>query len=220
MTWIYILIAIGIGVIILVNGMTILSINKMSKPDSLYVLAGGLDSVRQNETFREAFLWTEANGFTPDVLMELEGPIEYAVITVGIWRNDAVKTMLACYVSPDTINHEFTSTLSRECSLDTSSTKDGAMLPGLDTCYRQFFHGMELDSLFQKHLEGLQYLKQHRGLESVLRTQPTDILVQQAVNEQIAYVKSLPLWQLRGAYWFFVRRNSLNNKTIAQQYPH
>lgn len=211
-------VVIAIFFVVVINGMTVLSVHKMSKPDSLYVLADGMESVRENETFAEGFAWADAHGYVPDVLMELEGPTEAATITVGIWKNETAKTFLACYVSPEKVFFEFVTSLTKDSNLDTSNTKDGAMMPAPPGEYRQVFNNLGLDALAQKHEEGLLHLKQHLSLDSMNRAESTDVLVQQSLIRQLDYVKALPLWQLRGVYWFLGRRNLLNNKSIAQQY--
>ncbi|MCF6284820.1 MAG: sulfatase-like hydrolase/transferase [Candidatus Hydrogenedentes bacterium] len=87
---------------------------------------------------------------------------------------------------------------------------------------RQSWHGvdgMDLDNLFQKHEAALVHLHQYKGLSIANRWKSTQTRILDPIRRQTAHVKSLPFWQFRGVYWYFIRRTRMNNKSIAQQFP-
>lgn len=38
--------------------------------------------------------------------------------------------------------------------------------------------------------------------------------ISESILEQVAYIKELPLWYLRGAYWYFISRSLNVNKKV------
>jgi hypothetical protein len=59
---------------------------------------------------------------------------------------------------------------------------------------------------------------QNRGVAKAVVVTAIEEAIVESTQQQMEYVRSLPLWPLRGTYWFFVRRNILANKSIEDQH--
>jgi hypothetical protein len=76
----------------------------------------------------------------------------------------------------------------------------------------------DLDELWRSHQEGTHFVLRWAGVE--LRPLEKDLLTEiaESVQDQMAHIRSLPLWYLRGGWWYFVRRRRLHNVPIEDQH--
>lgn len=219
-TWIAIAILAPLGFCVLINILVILSINKLEDAKNLLdVIDNGAERLRVNPDYATRQAWAEENGFEPDMMAEFHGTIGTGPITMAVWKNNYKKTYLSSYTAADKILCEFVTIFERDQGLTTSNTKDSVLFPPAPGHYLQSFDGMNIDGLFQKHEEALVHLVGQKHLQITERWESTDILILESIQRQVAHVKSNPFWQFLGVYWFFVRRNRMNNKSIAEQYP-
>lgn len=210
-------IAMVFGVLMMINVILVKSIKKMDSANPLlevdplgkHWLSEGADYAARNA-------WAEANDFEPDLLGDFNGT---AKLRVAVWKNSYKKTFLSSMTAETKIVNEFVTMLSNDSELTTTNAKDAQLFPPRPGNYKQTFSGItDLGELHRKHEEALVYLVEKKGLAIAEQWKPTDQLIEEGVRKEIAYVKSLFLWQLRGTWWFFVRQNMMNNKTIAEQY--
>lgn len=214
------ILALFVFVVRLINGSFVKSVHTMKNPDGLLTLvADGPSRLTADPDYRSRSAWAEIHGFVPDIMANFSGSEAGLVIAVGVWRNRASRTYLATYTMPTKITCEFITMLDNDSALTTTNSKDSLTMPNAPGRYIQAFDGASLDDIVLRHHEGLEWLRQTRGIAPVERTESTDTLILDAVRRQMAYVQSLPLWKHRGAWWYLVRRNRLNNKPIAGRYP-
>lgn len=203
-----------------INVIVVLSVRKMAQPDGLLeVIEHGTTVLAEGLEYADRHRWAEDHGFAPDLVADFRGAMGGQIIVIGVWRNFAQKTYLSTYNTPQKMCCEFITILDRDAALTTTNTRDSVLMPSGPGRYIQAFDGANLDDLLRRHQEGLAHLSLTQHLEAVNRSETTDILILESIRHQMAYIQTLPLWQLRGAWWYWGRRNLLNNKSIAERYP-
>ena len=211
---ILLMMALFIDIIVLV------SVKKMARPEGLLeVIEHGPTVLAEGMDYAERQRWAEDHGFAPDMVADFRGALGGQIIVIGTWRNRALRTYLSTYNTPQKVCCEFVTILDRDAALTTTNTRDSLLMPSEPGRYIQAFDGLNLDDLLRRHLEALAHLSHTRHLDPVDRSETTDLLILDSLRRQMAYIQTLPLWQLRGAWWYWGRRNLLNNKTIAERYP-
>jgi hypothetical protein len=221
MLWLYIMASLFL-LWMIINLQVVASIRRMESPEShVDVIENGDAVLREGSEYASRARWAEANGFEPDMMIDFYGGGGSGRITMGIWKNRDKRIYFCSYdiVVKDKIAYEFSSELNKDSDLSTSNIKDSMLFPDSPGSYKQAFDRLDLDALFIKHENATTHLQQHRNLSVVERAEPMNELMLESFHRLVTHVKSLPLWQLRGAYWFFIRRYRMNNKSIAQQYP-
>lgn len=163
--------------------------------------------------------WAGANNFEPDIAADFSGGVGTGPIRMLIWRNTFRKTYLSAYEVPEKLCWSFVTTLDRDSSLETTNSKDGLLFPSAPGSFQQAFDNADLDTLYRYHEEGLLFLHDRKGLSIVDRQRPTEELVLESMHRQVDHVKGILLWQFRGPYWYFIRRNAVSNKSVEKRYP-
>lgn len=204
-----------------INVVVVLSIRKLENASGLLeVIQNGESVLINGADYATRARWAEDNDFRPDLLADFHGAVGVGPITMAVWKNDYKKTFLSSYSVNDTIVSEFVTLLNNDRGLTTSNTIDSVLFPPAPGHFVQAFGGMtDLDGLFQQHEAALVHLNQKKNVTIADRWETTDVLIVESIQRQIQHVKSLPLWQLRGCYWYFIRRHRMKNKTIAEGYP-
>ncbi len=204
-----------------INVVVVLSIRKLENASELLEVIQHGESVLVNGAdYATRARWAEDNDFRPDLLADFHGAVGAGPITMAVWKNDYKKTFLSSYSVNNTMVSEFVTLLDKDRGLTTSNTIDSVLFPPAPGHFVQAFGGMtDLDRLFQQHEAALIHLNQKKNVAIADRWETTDVLIVESIQRQIHHVKSLPLWQLRGCYWYFIRRHRMKNKTIAEQYP-
>lgn len=220
MTWIATGVLVVLGLCALINVLVIVSINKLEDAENLLVVVeGGAARLEVSPDYATRHAWAAANEFEPDMLAEFHGAVGAGPITMAVWKNSYKKTFLSSYMVADKVLCEFVTIFEKNRGLTTSNAKDSLLFPPAPGHYIQAFDGMNIDGLYQKHEEALVHLVGKKHLQIVDRWESTDKLIVESIERQVNHVKSIPMWQFRGVYWFLVRRSTMNNKTIAEQYP-
>ena len=202
----------------LVNGAVVKSLQIMDDADPFMApVENGLAIMAEGADFAARMAWAVENGFEPNLLADVKATLDGSTLVTAVWKNAYKNTFLASYTAAGKINSEFVTTLTNECGLTTSNSMDSALFPQRPGHYTQIFDGADLSSLYEKHEAGLLFLHENKRLAIIDRQIPTVDLITDSVRRQTAFIRSLPLWQYKGAWWYFVRRPSMNNKSIQQQ---
>ena len=82
----------------------------------------------------------------------------------------------------------------------------------------QSFSGISLDEQLARHIEMQEYLSSAGGARLSQLVKPFEEIFIESIDKQVEFVRSIPLWPLRGAYWFFIRRRLWHNKSVLQQH--
>lgn len=135
-------------------------------------------------------------------------------IKCAAWWSEKQRSYLMLYVAMQNMHYEFVS-MYEEGGLSTSGSKDSFALPMPSQYHVQVFDQCNIDELLKKHKKGLRTLKSKRDLSPLKK--PADSLyqmMQMTLRKQAEYVQKIPLWQHRGAYWFFIKKHLLANKPV------
>lgn len=151
---------------------------------------------------------------------------------VAVWRHYHDPTFFsACFaqgLQPHASNEskvltqelafDFTTCLENDYSLTTGSTASANLFPSKQGSYKQTFTISDLEELFRRHQEGVGYLKTVGGARFCTLNKPVEQYILDALHSSTDYVRSLFLWPLRGAYWYFIRRKLWHGLSIQQQH--
>jgi len=190
------------------------SVLGMSDPDRVLKPATRELYSREFELAKEHHTWASDQGFAIVGGFVFQGA---AKIFVAAWQLNRVPTFFCLYRAAQNTNYDFVTVFPDGRSLTTASTKDAALLPRPTGAYLQAFPGRSASELWRLHEEALSFLSSAKGLVPEPTEKPFREILVDALAQQIAYVRSLPLWPFRGMFWYFVRREVLVNRSVAQQ---
>ena len=198
-------------VFILISVMTYINVIGFGKAE--LQLSGLVVPDQENE-------WAQANDFEylGSYMMKVAG----TQTEIWAWRRADRPTFFCRYLvragTMSKIAYDLVTEFSDEISITTASTKDGNSLPHSPGAYSQSFSRMSFDERWQKHIEAENYLMDYGGARLEANDTPFEQAITTAIRKQSNYIRTLPLWPLRGTYWHFVRRHLLHNKSIQTQH--
>lgn len=231
----FLIVLVVLFIAFLVNTTLVSSVNRLSKPESLFKMlaqANGSDQdyfieafadYQDNDLLLDSLLetqgWAQGHSFETDIVFDFYGVLNGLATRAAVWRNTAKKQFLVLYYDPNAkkILQEFSSGYLNNKSLTTSSSRDSLALPPAPDNYIQVFENLDLNELYAKHLDSEERLYS----EDIIQTnnqemaQNTIYYILTTLKKQSEYVKTIPFWQHKGFYWYFVRRNHLVNKAIS-----
>lgn len=203
-----------------VNKAVVKSVRVMEEADPfLEVLEDGVTTLAEGFEYSQRTRWAAQHGFEPELLAVTRATLDGSIFEIAVWRNPFTYTVLASYAAAGKVTCEFVTDLSNEGALTTSNSMDSWLYPTRPGKYKQTFQGADLDSLYQRHVASLTFLGERKNLHVINRPEPIADLITESTRKQNAFIQTLPFWKFRGAYWFFVQRRVMNNKSIADQYP-
>ena len=156
--------------------------------------------------------WAEDNGF------EFNGGYTMMLGVksfVAAWKHREEPTYFVMLLAADKQVYTFTTEFSEAFSLDTTGSDDD-MLPSPPGHYKQGFSGLSLVDLYQRHLEGVQYLRSNGHIQTRPRNPSLQDAVSRDAKRQAAYIQTLPLYPFRAVYWFYIWKKLKNNQSIEQ----
>ncbi len=164
--------------------------------------------------------WAEQNGFAFAGCYLVKMGSHKAFISA--WCHVDRPTLLCRYSiplsRPSQGGTDIATDFADDVSLTSCDVKGGLFNPKPPKHYHQGFAGLTLDELWSRHVEMEDYLMDVGGARLVSRQIDFANGFVDACRKENQYIRSLPLWFLRGPYWFFVRQNLLHNKSIRQQH--
>jgi len=160
--------------------------------------------------------WAQANGFS-FVGSYMIRSCYMAGITIFAWQRTDGSSFL-CQYGIANAACDFVTKFASDVSLTTGSTRDGHFFPRRPGAYLQSFSKIDLNEQWARHIKMENYLIDGRGVELVAPDVQFEDYFIDFIHRQMEFVMSIPLWFLRGVYWFFVRRYLYHNKTIKEQY--
>ena len=160
----------------------------------------------------QSHIWAAGSGF------EFVGNFRHGSVYIAGWEHTKRPSFFCEYRIQQKMFYDMVTTFADEMSLTTGSTKEGNLTPKPPGHYHQTFSNLSLEQLWEKHVEAENYLVEKAGVKppDVVLTFEDEITT--AVQKELAYHKTIPLYHFRVPWWYFVRRNRLHNKTIRQQH--
>ncbi len=195
------------GVSWMVNRAVVASVKSLLKPEKLLEPVQEIDNpdfIRAKDEFSS---WVEENGFQFDSLflsnmVNVPEPIQCAA-----WWSERDATWALLYVAAKKKNIDFVTLYSDDIGITTASSKDAVLLPQPEKSLTQAFTGLSYKGLYAKHLKARKQVERYESV--VLQEERRDLMeeLKHALKAHARFLMSLPLWEYRGVYWFFVRRN-------------
>ncbi|MEZ4647818.1 MAG: hypothetical protein R3E97_03365 [Candidatus Eisenbacteria bacterium] len=133
------------------------------------------------------------------------------------WRRGDSAEYLCQYQVGGQVQYDIVSLFAPRIGLTTASTKDSFALPQPPGACVQAFPGEDLEQLWERHaLARLEFTRVFG--EPSTAEESFESLVLGALRRQAEYVQSIPFWQLRGPWWFFVERDRKKNRLASEAY--
>jgi hypothetical protein len=188
-------------------------VSRMARRGIALVPAREQEHPRDFAAMHEVSPWAHAQGF--ELLgcwvAQLTGPS-----FIAAWKHHSRPTYLCMYGIQHVYAYEFVSVFAGDYVLTTANTPDSQLLPRPDGYYLQSFNKISLDELLTRHAAAELFLMQQGRLIAEPIDARFEDQIQAALARQMAYVKTVPLWWMKGSYWFLIRKDRLHNKTIEE----
>jgi len=207
-------VVIAIFTIILINKSVASSVLIMAEPEKLF----DWDPVITDKSFVHANAsvenWTNARGFKHKHHFYYQEKQNSQPIKCAAWWSETTNTWCMLYVVNGKRLVEFVTLFENDTSLTTGASRDGYLLPKIDTAYEQMFPNLKISDLHAKHQKARAFIEINKGAIVDTSEQNLKKVLPEKIAKQSNYVRTLPHWKLRGAYWFFIRRNIQSNKRL------
>jgi hypothetical protein len=172
------------------------------------------------ETARAHNTWAANNGF------EFEGCYKVlmgqSAASMVVWRRSDRPTVLCFYLitvgTKQKTATDIVTDFADYISLTSNNSRDAQFSPARPGRYMQTFSPVTLDELWAKHIEAENYLMDAGRAQLVQKEFIIEKEFIDSCRRQNAYTRSIPLWYLKGAYWYLIRRNIRHNKSVKQQH--
>lgn len=119
-----------------------------------------------------------------------------------VWERPGEAVWFACYVVQATVATDLLTHYADRHDLTTGSSASTMMFPSRPGKVKQAFTGLSLDELLVRHTEADRFLREQFRWRPQGDSRPMDQILLESIRGQSRYVKSLPLWPLRGVWWF------------------
>lgn len=162
--------------------------------------------------------WADANGFVwIDAYRATFPGIALKPLVLAWQRDDG--TYFTAYKMGNTVACDLLTSFDEqgESVLTTSRTKSGQPHPAYPTAYTQVFPSADLDTLLRHHHEALAFLQTRMGKVPHATSMPFEAFFLHVLRQQMRYIRTIPLWQLRFTYWW-LRRHRFKNIPVTQKY--
>lgn len=212
----FLVLAIVLVMIGLVNKGIKDSVHKMSNPKSLFVVQDTIKDKGFRAVVGATSAGAEKHGYVWDCMFDFDfyGLMSDEPIKAAVWRNTSTNTLLTLYYAQGKSFYDFVTFYEDKIELTTSSGKDALMLPTPPNHYAQAFSGLDLTTLLTKHEQARVQLERKLSLPVRALTEDALELMTKSIHHQMEYIQTLPGWNWSGAYWYFIRRNLLINRPI------
>lgn len=197
-----------------VNVMVVLSVRKLSNARRLLTLVHRPERIRDAPEITD---WAEQQGFELVQQFDFAGLVGTdKAIEADAWLSQDRRQLLMHYHFQGRHWLEFVSSLEGRYGLVTSVARESLTLPQPPNQLVQVFPGRSPEELHRLHIQALEAFRQRFGADTVEPDRPVNELVIEAIEEQVAWVRQLPLWQLRGVWWYLVRPRLLRNRSVVE----
>lgn len=199
----------------LVNKTVVSSVEKMSNPTGLIKRVTQIDNVAFILKFTAYNDWANQNGFVHECLFLSQVLLDGGSMQCSVWWNEERAIWTLLYHHKQRQVYDLVSGFKDNSVLTTASSRDALTLPHAAQNRVQAFENLTFDALLQNHLIAQDLIKTKTG-QDVQSAKDEDIIrvIEIALAKQMAYVKTIPFWQFKGAFWYFISRNFLMNKPI------
>ncbi len=217
----YIIAAIITAFWIIISRVATASVKEMANPDPLFEAAG--DEFDDNnpeitQKLEQTKTWAQYHGFNKTMVVNFTSKVSHNTIKCLAWHHPDKELVFVMYIADQNAHFDFVTKYDDGQGLTTSSSLDGGTLPLPPGDFSQSFPGLTLNEIWELHTEGENYLEKRFELKR--QEFAADILseIKHSIRKQYEHVTSLWAWQIRGPYWYFVRRKLIANKKVAARF--
>ncbi|MBN2713515.1 MAG: hypothetical protein JXR97_13930 [Planctomycetes bacterium] len=186
----------------------------------------------RREEIEDAFVRINENQLPPDLAEYIHnanwkgheaydffGAFSYDVAKMILWKHRELDKTFAV-IKAGKIHVGYETYFDDGTYLNTSASGDTTFFPPMEGQYKESFPGASSEELFEKHEESIKFLRQTKGCNIRKMKEGEDFLERMIKDEkaQLEHVCSIPLFQFRGIYWFFVTRVVRRNVSIKEQF--
>ncbi len=197
------------------------SVHEMQNPDLMFFEpSDDIESVSDDglkKCFNKTNAWANFHGFQFIKHVDFFSKVGGKTIKCMFWKSGDEKNILGVYYTEGKVHYDLVTKFEKDRGLTTSSTKDGGMLPTLPENYTQYFPGQTLNEIWKHHTEAERFIEQKLGCSKEAFGEDIISEVKKAIRKQVEFVKSIFLWQIRGPYWFLIRKNIVANKKVVEE---
>jgi hypothetical protein len=172
------------------------------------------------KTARAHNTWAANNGFEFEGCYKVQ--MGQSVASMAVWRSSDRPTVLCFYIisvgTKQSTATDMVTDFADQISLTSNNNKAAQFSPWRPGRYQQTFSPVTLDELWAKHIEAENYLMDTGGSQLVQKEFNLEKEFFDSCRRQNAYIRSIPFWYLKGAYWYFIRKNIWHNKSVRQQH--
>lgn len=190
------------------------SVLQIGAPDLRLEKVARFDRPEEWQTAEQIAPWAVRHGF------EFLGGFRLRLQTeplVFAWQSSETSEYLCQYQVGGQVQYDIISIFGPRLGMTTASTKDSFTLPQPPGACVQAFPGQDLEGLWNAHLSARAAFVRVFG-EPRYHGENFESLVLGALRRQAEYVQSLPFWQFRGPWWFFVGRDRKKNRLASDVY--
>lgn len=204
--------AIPLIILGIVNFTTWRSVRLLSKPANLLEEVDSIEDMAFLREHGEFAQWCVGNKFVHETNFLFHGLLNGPPLKCSAWWSSSDRTWALIYVTHMGKNIDFVTTYKGGVSLTTASSKDSLTLPSPPGAYIQAFTNTSNDERYSFHKNAVCELEDR--YEVLMANDKLDLfdLISESILRQVAYIRTLPAWYLRGAYWYFISRNLKVNK--------
>lgn len=191
------------------------AVNKMAGPGARLSEVQERDRGVRYDSLLKQDGWAQGHGFDflGTYFMNVMAPLHMVA-----WRHREFPTYLCVYRAGQSRVTEFVTTFPDDGGLTTSTTVDGHTLANTPGDFMQAFPGKSIDELWELHNSGLVYMIQNANLQPQATGRTFCDEITHSLRSQMAYIKTLAGWPLRGVYWYLIKRPAMRSKSIQQQH--
>lgn len=208
--------AFALYILYIVNKSAATSIRIMSNPSNLF----NWDIDTKDERFASGYSiinkWAQKNNFIHKHNFIFQEQASSPTINSAAWWSESTSTWCLMYVEKNNKMTEFVTIFQNDTSLTTGSAKDGHLFPKIDTAYVQIFPKLEIQNLHLKHIKSCSLIENNMDTKPDEYSHDLMELLPKHMSLQSKYLMTLPFWNFRGAYWYFIRRNFQSNNVPFQ----
>ena len=173
--------------------------------------------IRSVEHLRQ---WAQQNDFK--FLGYYNIRVGFAKVFTAAWQRTDRPTFMCHYVIKvqNKVKRamDIVTKFANDVSLTTANTRNAQFSPKPPKAYAQSFSKVDLDQQWNLHIEMENYLIDVGGAQLVNLSIEFEKDIVESSRKENQFVRSIPLWYLRGSYWYFVRRYLWHNKSIEAQH--
>jgi hypothetical protein len=158
-------------------------------------------------------------GFLQSQGFEFSGSYRFHSVKIGVWEQRGGPRSREFWFTRTIAgtSYEFSTEFSDEVSLTTTKSGAAFVFPRPFGSFMQSFPSASITELWDAHVRGGEYLIS----DCSIRTGPSRLSREERQRrgaiEQLNYIRSLPLWPLRGIYWYLIKRFLMHNRPIWKQ---